>query len=103
VQSWVDRNAKDSLQKADDLITDGVTSIVAHPQRALASQIDGGAPTMLVSRSTVMGATASSLKRLVLEQEVIVYLSLVADHISNYVPLGHIPEHQALNDNPTVV
>jgi exonuclease SbcD len=72
---------------------------------ALAAQVDRDMPAVLMGHFSVSEATWGSERSVMLGRDVIVPLSSLADPTWDYVALGHIHKHQALNGehHPPVV
>ncbi len=69
----------------------------------LLADLDPTLPTVLVAHSAVQGAAYGSERSIMLGHELTLPLSLVTHPAFDYVALGHIHKHQALNDAPPVV
>lgn len=92
-----------SLGEINLLITTMVENILANPKNGLISQLDRDLPTILTGHLTVQGAAWSSERSVMLGQEIVLPLSLLTHPAFDYVALGHIHKHQALNQRPPVV
>ena len=67
------------------------------------SQLNPAVPAILTAHGTVQGAVYGSERSVMLGQDVVLPLSLVARSAFDYVALGHIHKHQVLREDPPVV
>jgi exonuclease SbcD len=82
-----------------------VQQMVADNIRALAQEVDPGIPAVLTGHFSVSAAKFGSERSVMLGRDVVVLKSVIADPAWDYVALGHIHRHQALNGDkhPPVV
>jgi exonuclease SbcD len=82
-----------------------VQQIVAENIQALAAQVDPSLPAVLTGHFSVSEAKLGSERAVMLGRDVVVLKSVLADPTWDYVALGHIHRHQALNrdSHPPIV
>lgn len=73
--------------------------------RGLAAQVDPALPAVLVGHFSVSEARFGSERTVMLGRDVVVLKSALADPVWDYVALGHIHQHQELNNgqHPPIV
>ncbi len=81
-------------------ILDRVTEALGE---ALATEVDPSLPLILTAHASVQGARVGSERQIMLGHELTLSPGLVSDPRFDYVALGHIHKHQALNERPPVV
>jgi exonuclease SbcD len=82
-----------------------VQQLVAENIRALAAQVDPTIPAILCGHFSVSDAKFGSERSVMLGRDVVVLKSVLAEPVWDYVALGHIHRHQALNEghHPPIV
>jgi len=82
-----------------------VQQLVSENIRALADQVDSSLPAVLCGHFSVSDAKYGSERSVMLGRDVVVLKSVLADPAWDYVALGHIHRHQALNEghHPPIV
>lgn len=82
-----------------------VQQLVAENIRALAAQVDPSMSAVLCGHFSVSDAKFGSERSVMLGRDVVVLKSVLADPTWDYVALGHIHRHQALNEggHPPIV
>jgi exonuclease SbcD len=93
-----------SLDEVDSLLLERIEMLLSGEQ-GLLSRLRPDVPHILVAHGTVQGAVYGSERSVMLGQEVVLPLNLVKDPAWDYVALGHIHKHQALEaerDPPVV-
>jgi exonuclease SbcD len=90
-----------SVEQLDEELQRLVTENV----QALAEQLDPGVPAVLAAHLSVSGATYGSERSVMIGRDAVVLKSALADPTWDYVALGHIHQHQSLNDegHPPIV
>ena len=104
---WFSRNRllsreegrKLEAKELDERIAEAITQFVA----SAADRLDPGAPAILVSHLTALGARYGSERSITVGDDPIVPISSLALPRFSYVALGHIHRHQSVNDHPAVV
>ena len=104
---WFSRNRllsreegrKLEAKELDERIVEAITQFVA----SAAERLDPGAPAILVSHLTALGARYGSERSITVGDDPIVPISSLALPRFSYVALGHIHRHQSVNDHPPVV
>jgi exonuclease SbcD len=93
-----------SLEEVDDLLLERIETILIGEQ-GLVSRLQPDAPHILVAHGTVEGAVYGSERSVMLGQEIVLPLGLLKDPNWDYVALGHIHKHQAIEEEraPPVV
>jgi len=77
---------------------------ILYGEHGLASRLDADIPDILLTRGTVHGALYGSERSVMLGQEMVLPLGLLKNPIWDYVAMGHIHRHQALEaDRPPPV
>jgi len=112
VLPWVFRSALPSspkyknepLEKIDDLLLERSESLLTGEQ-GLTSLLCPDVPHILAAHATVQGAVYGSERSVMLGKEIVLPMSMVKDQAWDYVALGHIHKHQALeaDRSPPVV
>jgi len=104
---WVTRSgilARDeyknrTLAQLDELMLQKLDNVL----REELERLDPALPAILVGHCTVMGATYSSEKSVMLGQDLVLPKSLLAHPALDYVALGHIHKHQVIHESPPMV
>ena len=92
-----------SLEDIDQALLERV-EMVLNGEQGLVSRLKPGVPHILVVHGTVTGAAYGSERSVMLGQEMILPLHLFKNPQWDYVALGHIHQHQALeSDRPPPV
>jgi exonuclease SbcD len=73
--------------------------LMAENIQGLAAQVDPALPAVLVGHFSVSEASYGSERTVMLGRDVVVLRSTLADSAWDYVALGHIHKHQALNSS----
>ena len=73
--------------------------LMAENIQGLAAQVDPALPAVLVGHFSVSEASYGSERTVMLGRDVVVLKSTLADPTWDYVALGHIHKHQALNSS----
>jgi exonuclease SbcD len=99
-----DEHKNKNLDQVTDLLLQRVEQIL-YGDQGLASRLDPHIPHILVAHGTVQGAIYGSERSVMLGQEMALPLGLLKNSAWDYVALGHIHRHQALEDDrlPPVV
>jgi exonuclease SbcD len=100
---WIVRNSllsrdefkNKSLQEIDRLLLERVEMALSGPQ-GLASRLRPDVPHILCAHASVQGAVYGSERTVMLGHEMVLPLNLVKNPDWDYVALGHIHRHQAL-------
>lgn len=69
----------------------------------LTSKLDSSIPSILSAHLSVTGAVTSSEKSIMIGDDVVVPISVIARHQYKYVALGHIHKYQVVWDTPLTV
>jgi exonuclease SbcD len=88
-----------TFEQINQKMEEALTSVIA----AKAEELDPELPSILAAHVWVTGATLGSERSMTIGQEHALMLSSVANTAFDYVALGHIHRHQALNQSPPVV
>lgn len=88
-----------SVQELDRALTEMVEDVV----KGMTQQLDPDLPAVLTAHLTVSGAVFGSERSVMLGNDVVILTSVLADPRWDYVALGHIHKHQALEAQPPVV
>jgi exonuclease SbcD len=93
-----------SLEEVDELLLRSIETILQGDQ-GLVSRLRPEVPHILVAHGTVQGAVYGSERSVMLGQEIILPPNLIKNDAWDYVALGHIHRHQAIEDDraPPVV
>ncbi|MFO7695721.1 MAG: exonuclease SbcCD subunit D [Anaerolineae bacterium] len=93
-----------SLEDIDQALLERV-EMVLNGEKGLVSRLKPGVPHILVVHGTVNGAAYGSERSVMLGQEMVLPLQLLKNPQWDYVALGHIHRHQALESDrhPPVV
>lgn len=112
VLPWIVRNSllthddhkNKSLHELTELLLQRVDAIL-NGENGLVSRLDPEAPRILVAHGTVQGAVYGSERTVMLGQEMVLPLGMLQNGAWDYVALGHIHRHQALEPDrsPPVV
>lgn len=99
-----DEHKNKNLQQVNDLLLERVEAIL-NGQEGLVSRLRPDMPHILVAHGTIQGAVYSSERSVMLGYDMVLPLDLVKNPAWDYVALGHIHKHQALEDErfPPVV
>jgi exonuclease SbcD len=104
---WVTRGSMLTREEARGQSLEELnTRLVQKVADALAAEmaaLDPAIPAVLVGHCTVEGAVYGSEKTVMLGQDVVLPISVVAHDSLDYVALGHIPKFQVLAHQPPVV
>ena len=84
-----------SLDEVDSLLLERIEMLLSGPE-GLRSRLKPDVPHILAAHGTVQGAVYGSERSVMLGQEIVLPLNLVKDPSWDYVALGHIHKHQAL-------
>jgi exonuclease SbcD len=103
---WITRSAlltrqeykNRSLEEVDDLLLQRIEMILTG-EHGLVSRLRPDVPHILVAHGTVQGAVYGSERSVMLGQEIVIPLDLVKDPTWDYVALGHIHKHQAMEED----
>jgi len=90
-----DEHKNRNLDQVTDLLLQRVEQIL-YGDHGLASRLDPHIPHILVVHGTVQGAVYGSERSVMLGQEMVLPLGLLKNSVWDYVALGHIHRHQAL-------
>jgi len=90
-----DEHKNRNLDQVTDLLLHRVEQIL-YGEQGLASRLDPHIPHILVAHGTVQGAVYGSERSVMLGQEMVLPLGLLKNSVWDYVALGHIHRHQAL-------
>lgn len=85
----------DILDRMEDIVADAIESQI--------EKADPDLPLVLVAHASVVGAVYGSERQVMLGQEVMLSSRIVRDTRLDYVALGHIHRHQAVNERPPAV
>jgi len=93
-----------SMQETDALVLEHVEAILNGPD-GLTARLKSDVPHILVAHSSVQGATYGSERSVMLGNDIVLPLHLLKNPAWDYVALGHIHKHQALEEErfPPVV
>lgn len=93
-----------NLEQVNELLLERVTGTL-NGEHGLGSRLDPGIPHILVAHGSVQGAVYGSERTVMLGQELVLPLSLLKNPDWDYVALGHIHRHQAIESDrvPPVV
>jgi exonuclease SbcD len=93
-----------SLEEINQALIERV-EIILNGDRGLISRLHEGIPHVLAAHGTVHGATYGSERSVMLGQEMVLPLQLLKNPHWDYVALGHIHRHQAIESDrfPPVV
>jgi len=93
-----------SLQQVNELLLERIDLILNGPD-GLVSRLDPDKPHILVAHGTVQGAVYGSERTVMLGHDIVLPLHFMKNPNWDYVALGHIHRHQALEDErfPPVV
>lgn len=93
-----------SIEEINDLLLERIEMILTGDQ-GLVSQLKSGIPHILVAHGTVQGAVYGSERSVMLGHDVVLPLHVVKNPSWDYVALGHIHQHQAIEPDrsPPVV
>ncbi|MCL4459370.1 MAG: exonuclease SbcCD subunit D [Chloroflexi bacterium] len=104
---WVTRSLILSKEEYKNKTLDEINSLIAEKIqtiiRTAVSQLNPALPTILAAHLSVMGATWSSEKSVMLGQDVVLPRSELASPAFDYVALGHVHKHQVLSNHPLMV
>jgi exonuclease SbcD len=91
------KSAAEVLLALEDRVMDGIGRLL--------DAADPDLPLIMTAHATVQGAKYGSERAVMLGHELVLTGSVVNDHRLDYVALGHIHKHQALNDgrHPPIV
>ena len=89
-----------SLDDVYNAILDKVSDAL---NETLANEVDPSLPLILTAHASVQGARYGSERQIMLGHELVLSPALVSDKRFDYVALGHIHKHQALNESPPVI
>jgi len=84
--------------KTIEEIHSALQDIIAENIRGLAQQVTPDAPAILLAHVSVAGAKAGSERSIMLGYDPVVLKSVLLDPAFDYVALGHIHQHQNLNE-----
>jgi exonuclease SbcD len=87
-----------SLEEVDELLLRRIETILQGKQ-GLVSRLRPDVPRILVAHGTVQGAVYGSERSVMLGQEIVLPLDLIKNAAWDYVALGHIHKHQAMEDD----
>jgi exonuclease SbcD len=93
-----------SLDEVNDLVLQRIEAILGG-EDGLGSRLQAGVPHILVIHGSIQGAVYGSERTVMLGQDVVLPLQMVKRPEWDYVALGHIHQHQALEPerDPPVV
>lgn len=94
-----DEHKNRTLAQLDELMLQKLENILKDELKRL----DPTLPAILVGHCTVMGATYSSEKSVMLGHDLVLPKSFLAHPSLDYVALGHIHKHQVINESPPIV
>ena len=104
---WPRRSALLSREEVKNLNIDQVNERLQEIMTARLTEIlddlDPDLPTVLAAHVSVSTATPGSEASMLVGRDPVLLLSNVAQHLFDYVALGHIHKTQVLNSNPPVV
>lgn len=104
---WLTRNflLKNEVYKGKSL--DEIDTILLEKGSQLflekIDQLTSGIPHVAIVHATVMGATFGSERNVMIGKDLVVPISLLANHKLDYVACGHLHRHQILHTDPYVV
>ena len=90
-----DEHKNKNLDQVTDVLLQRVEQIL-YGEHGLASRLDPHVPHILVAHGTVQGAVYGSERSVMLGQDMVLPLGLLKNSVWDYVALGHIHRHQAL-------
>ncbi|MCX7680930.1 MAG: exonuclease SbcCD subunit D [Anaerolineae bacterium] len=73
-------------------------AVVTDNIHALAAQLDPSIPAVLAAHLSVSGATYGSERSVMIGRDAVILKSALADPVWDYAALGHIHQHQSLNE-----
>lgn len=94
-----DEHKNRTLAQLDELMLQKLENVLKDELERL----DPTLPAILVGHCTVIGATYSSEKSVMLGQDLVLPKSFLARPSLDYVALGHIHKHQVINESPPIV
>jgi exonuclease SbcD len=93
-----------TLDETNELLLERIEAILTGEQ-GLVSQLEEGVPHILVAHGTVQGAVYGSERSVMLGHDIVLPLNLLKHPSWDYVAMGHIHKHQAIEPDrsPPVV
>lgn len=104
---WLRRNALMTMEGVKDLdlrqLTDCLQDVMSVKLAELADSIDPHRPAVLAAHLAVAEARAGTEKTMVIGNNPVVLLSIIANPVYDYIALGHVHRGQVLCETPPVV
>ena len=104
---WAIRSNLLTRDEAKDLTLDQLNDLLlsklSGAMRSRVEELDPETPAILCAHGSIEGATYGSERSIMLGQDIIIPKSMINDPAFSYVALGHIHQHQLVNENPPAV